>query len=107
MAIREQRLDNWTAARALALVNFAMTDGFIAGFEARYRHRFWRPETALRAAVNGKGKGPTKSHPEWKGQTLLRNGTKTGFQVATTGTRSRSVRHRQHPRHLRRPWSRC
>ena len=33
----------------LALVNFAMADGFIAGFEAKYRFRFWRPETAIRA----------------------------------------------------------
>jgi hypothetical protein len=32
-------------------VNFAMADGFIAGFEAKYRFRFWRPETAIRAAA--------------------------------------------------------
>jgi membrane-associated phospholipid phosphatase len=28
-------------------VNFAMADGFIAGFEAKYRFRFWRPVTAI------------------------------------------------------------
>jgi hypothetical protein len=53
-AIRQERLDPWLAARALALVNFAMADGFIAGFEAKYRFRFWRPETAIRdAATDG------------------------------------------------------
>jgi membrane-associated phospholipid phosphatase len=44
-------LDPWSAARAFALVNFAMADGFIVGFEARYRFRFWRPETAIREAA--------------------------------------------------------
>jgi membrane-associated phospholipid phosphatase len=43
-------MDTWSSARVLALVNFAMADGFIAGFEAKYRFRFWRPETAIRAA---------------------------------------------------------
>jgi hypothetical protein len=53
-AIRQQKLDTWSAARAFALVNFAMADGFIAGFDAKYRFRFWRPETAIRAdAVDG------------------------------------------------------
>ena len=50
-AVRQQRLDTWEAARTLALVNFAMADGFIAGFEAKYRFRFWRPETAIRATA--------------------------------------------------------
>lgn len=48
---RQRRLDPWEAARAFALVNFAMADGFIAGFEGKYRLRFWRPETAIRAAA--------------------------------------------------------
>ena len=49
--VRQRRLDPWAAARVFALVNFAMADGFIAGFEAKYRYRFWRPETAIRAAA--------------------------------------------------------
>ena len=49
-AVRQRKLDLWSTARALALVNLAMADGFIAGFEAKYRFRFWRPETAIRAA---------------------------------------------------------
>jgi len=49
-AVRLRQLNAWDAARTLALVNFAMADGFIAGFEAKYRFRFWRPETAIPAA---------------------------------------------------------
>jgi hypothetical protein len=33
--VRQRRLDVWDAARTFALVNFAMADGFIAGFESR------------------------------------------------------------------------
>lgn len=45
--IQQRGLDPWAAARVFALVNFAMADGFIAGFEAKYRFRFWRPVTAI------------------------------------------------------------
>jgi membrane-associated phospholipid phosphatase len=48
--MRRRALDAWEAARAFALVHFAMADGFIAGFDAKYRHRFWRPVTAIQAA---------------------------------------------------------
>jgi hypothetical protein len=64
-AIRERGLDPWSAARTLALVNFAMADGFIAGFEAKYRYRFWRPETAIRAAGTD-GNPWTKPDASWK-----------------------------------------
>ena len=37
-------------ARLLALVNMAMADSLIAGFEAKYSHNFWRPVTAIRNA---------------------------------------------------------
>lgn len=48
--VRQRGLDAWEAARAFALVHFAMADGFIAGFDAKYQHRFWRPVTAIHAA---------------------------------------------------------
>jgi membrane-associated phospholipid phosphatase len=41
----------WKSARILALTNFAMADGFIAGFAAKYDFRFWRPVTAIREAA--------------------------------------------------------
>ena len=45
-----QHLDAWESARLLALVNVAMADGFIAGFDAKYHYAYWRPVTAIRAA---------------------------------------------------------
>lgn len=63
--VRQRRLDNWSAARAFALVNFAMADGYIAGFEAKYRFRFWRPETAIREAGTD-GNRLTEADPAWR-----------------------------------------
>jgi hypothetical protein len=36
-------------ARNLALMNIAMSDGFLASFANKYRYTFWRPETAIHA----------------------------------------------------------
>jgi hypothetical protein len=36
-------------ARALALVNMAISDAQATVFETKYRYNFWRPETAIRA----------------------------------------------------------
>ena len=64
-AVRQRGLDPWDAARTLALVNFAMADGFIAGFEAKYHFRFWRPETAIRAAAED-GNARTDPDAAWQ-----------------------------------------
>jgi hypothetical protein len=37
-------------ARLFALVNMAMADGFIGGFEAKYYYNYWRPATVVREA---------------------------------------------------------
>ncbi len=63
--VRQRGIDAWDAARAFALVHFAMADGFIAGFAEKYRHRFWRPETAIRAAA-GDGNAHTVQDVAWK-----------------------------------------
>ncbi len=63
--IQQRRLDAWEAARVFALVNFAMADGFIAGFEAKYRFRFWRPETAIRDAATD-GNARTEPDASWQ-----------------------------------------
>jgi hypothetical protein len=47
--LAQRSLDQWESARLFALLNFAMADGFIAGFEAKYFYNFWRPVTAIRA----------------------------------------------------------
>jgi hypothetical protein len=64
-AVRQRKLDLWSTARAFALVNFAMADGFIAGFEAKYRFRFWRPETAIRVAAQGEH-GVAEADTAWR-----------------------------------------
>lgn len=65
IALRARRLDVFSSARVLALVNFAMADGFIAGFDAKYRFRFWRPETAIQQA--GADSNPmTEPDPAWR-----------------------------------------
>jgi len=63
--MRQRGIDAWDAARAFALVHFAMADGFIAGFDAKYKHRFWRPETAIRAAATD-GNAQTEPDVSWK-----------------------------------------
>ena len=35
-------------ARVFALVNMAASDAFVAVFDAKYAHNFWRPITAIR-----------------------------------------------------------
>jgi hypothetical protein len=63
-----QSLDSWDTARLLALVNLAMADGFIAGFETKYDQNFWRPVTAIRAGDTD-GNDATVADPSWS--TLL------------------------------------
>ena len=46
-----QGLHLWDTARLLALVNLAVADGFIGGFETKYDFNFWRPAAAIRAGV--------------------------------------------------------
>jgi hypothetical protein len=44
-----QGLDAWETARLLALINLAMSDGIIAGWQAKFDFNRWRPVTAIRA----------------------------------------------------------
>jgi hypothetical protein len=63
--LERQNLDEWRAARVLALVNFALTDAGIACFAAKYRFRFWRPYTAIRQAAED-GNDRTEPDPGWE-----------------------------------------
>ena len=63
--VRQRGLDAWEAARAFALVHFAMADGFIAGFHAKYEYRFWRPVTAIHAAASD-GNPLTEADAAWQ-----------------------------------------
>ena len=43
-----RQFDVWENARLFALVNLAMADGYIAGFEDKYYYNYWRPVTVIR-----------------------------------------------------------
>ncbi|MGH9934841.1 MAG: vanadium-dependent haloperoxidase, partial [Blastocatellia bacterium] len=59
-----QELDPWQNARLFGLLNFAMADGFIAGFDAKYHYNFWRPITAIRAGETDDNPA-TVADPAW------------------------------------------
>jgi PAP2 superfamily len=48
-------------ARALALINMAISDSLVAAFYNKYHYNFWRPETAIRA---GDTDGNPKTEPD-------------------------------------------
>ena len=51
-------------ARAFALLNMAIVDGFIAVMDTKYTHTFWRPETAIKAGHTD-GNPFTLPDPAW------------------------------------------
>ena len=53
------------SARALALVNMAISDAQATVFETKYFYNFWRPETAIRAG-NADGNPYTHGDPDFK-----------------------------------------
>jgi hypothetical protein len=48
---REHKQDLWQSARSFALLNAAMADAYIAGWDSKFHHDFWRPVTAIRAGA--------------------------------------------------------
>ena len=52
-------------ARLFAMVNTAVSDAIIAGFDAKYRHRSWRPRTAIPFA-DLDGNDDTVGDPTWR-----------------------------------------
>ena len=60
----QQGLDLWQNARLFGLLNFAMADGFIAGFDTKYFFNYWRPVTAIREGDTD-GNPATIADPAW------------------------------------------
>ena len=60
----DRGLDLWEQARLLVLVNVAMADGFIAGWNIRFHYHFWRPVTAIRAG-DADGNPDTEADAGW------------------------------------------
>lgn len=51
-------------ARALALINMAISDSLVASFYNKYHYNFWRPETAIRAGDTD-GNPKTEADPDF------------------------------------------
>jgi hypothetical protein len=49
--IVRKKLTLHEAARLFGLVNIALADAYIAGWDAKFHHDYWRPITAIRAAA--------------------------------------------------------
>ncbi len=60
-----QGLDVRDTALMFAMVNTAVSDAVIVGFEAKYRYAFWRPRTAIPQA-DADGNDLTDADPSWR-----------------------------------------
>ncbi|MBC7850554.1 MAG: vanadium-dependent haloperoxidase [Chitinophagaceae bacterium] len=50
----QKKLNLLDAARLFALVDMAISDSYVAGWDSKYHYNFWRPFTAIRgAAIDG------------------------------------------------------
>jgi len=61
---RQESLGLYATARLFALVNIALADSYIAGWDAKFLYDFWRPVTAIRAADTD-GNPNTEKASEW------------------------------------------
>lgn len=61
----EKKLNLVEAARLFALVNIALADSYIAGWDAKLHYNFWRPYTAIRNAAND-GNAATTADNNWE-----------------------------------------
>ena len=60
-----QQLDVLETARLFAMVQTAVSDAVITGFDAKYRYGFWRPRTAIPQA-DADGNDATDADPSWR-----------------------------------------
>jgi hypothetical protein len=53
------------SARLFALVDLSLADAVIAFYDAKYVYNFWRPVTAIRAAIDANLNPDTTADPNW------------------------------------------
>lgn len=86
---QRRHLDPWQSARLFALLNAAMSDGFVAGWYAKYHYHAWRPVTAItRGDTDGNPNTspdphwmallPTPEHPEYPSTHSVLSATAAG-----------------------------
>jgi hypothetical protein len=61
----DKNLDLLSTARLFALVNIALADSYIAGWDSKFHYNFWRPYTAVRAAATD-GNDNTSEDASWE-----------------------------------------
>lgn len=61
----ERGLGLQSTARLFALLNMAMSDAYVAGWDSKYHYDFWRPVTAIHEAA-GDGNPATEPDPAWE-----------------------------------------
>jgi hypothetical protein len=60
-----KKLGLWETARLFALLDMAMADAYIAGWESKFYYNLWRPYTAIRNAASD-GNDQTTEHLQWE-----------------------------------------
>jgi hypothetical protein len=60
----EHKVGLFATARMFALMNMAVADAYIAGWDSKNFYNFWRPYTAIRAAALD-GNNATQPDPNW------------------------------------------
>jgi len=63
--IESKKLNMLEAARLLALVDMAIADAYIAGWDSKFHYNFWRPYTAIQKA-NIDGNDATSVDTSWE-----------------------------------------
>jgi SAM-dependent methyltransferase len=64
-ATAARKVDLVEAVHLFALLNMALADGYIAGWDSKQQYDFWRPTTAIRAADDD-GNPTTAPDPDWE-----------------------------------------
>lgn len=63
----ERKLGLQATARLFALLNVALSDAYVAGWDSKFHYDFWRPTTAIRAAEED-GNPATLADPTWQSE---------------------------------------
>ena len=91
---------SWRNARTFALLNMALADGFVSGWDGKYHYRYWRPITAIhRGDADGNPATapdagwsaylPTPEHPDYPStHSVLSGAASTVLRCALGTTRT-------------------
>jgi hypothetical protein len=67
VAASERKLGLQETARLFALLNMALSDAYVAGWDSKFHYNFWRPTTAIRRA-DLDGNPATAADPTWQSE---------------------------------------